>query len=82
LEVTLFKKEGNTKNPWDVAKVLGIHPFPAQKLWNQAPRWAPDRVDKALWVMLRADQDMKSGKGSPELILEAVLAEVTLAARG
>jgi DNA polymerase III delta subunit len=82
LELTLFKKEGNVRNPWDAAKLLSIHPFPAQKLWEQSPRWTPYSVERALWIMLRADQDMKSGKGSPELILEAALAEVALAARG
>jgi DNA polymerase III delta subunit len=82
LELTLFKKEGKVSNPYDVTSLLGIHPFPAQKLWSQAPRWTPDRVEKALWVMLNADLDMKTGKGSPELLLEAALAEAALAARG
>jgi DNA polymerase III delta subunit len=81
LEVTLIRKERSARDPNEMATLMSIHPFPAQKLWNQAPRWTPDRVEKVLRVMLRTDHDMKTGKGSPELLLEAALAEAALAAR-
>jgi DNA polymerase III delta subunit len=82
LEVTLIRTERSAGDSNAMATLMNIHPFPAQKLWNQAPRWTPDRVEKALGVMLRADHDMKTGKGSPELLLEAALTEAALAARG
>jgi DNA polymerase-3 subunit delta len=82
LEITLMKREGSTRTSGEAAMLMKIHPYPAEKLWKLTPRWTPDRLEKALWVMLKADRDIKTGKGAPELILESALAEATLAAAG
>ncbi len=64
----------------ELAKVLGAHPFVAQKLAEAAPRWGPQVIAQAFRELLRCDLALKSG-GSQAIALEIGLLRVAMAGR-
>jgi len=56
----------------EVQKKTGLHPFPAKKLVEQAPRWTERELRKALERLRRSDHWLKSGS-SPRVILETLI---------
>jgi len=63
----------------EIAKLLGAHPFVAQKLCEAAPRWSPRAVSAAFSELLRCDVALKSG-GDQAVALELSLLRVALLA--
>ena len=64
----------------ELPKVLGAHPFVAQKLAEAAPRWSAQAIAQAFGELLRCDVALKSG-GSQAIALELGLLRVAMAGR-
>jgi DNA polymerase-3 subunit delta len=64
----------------ELPKVLGAHPFVAQKLAEAAPRWNALAIAQAFRELLRCDVALKSG-GSQAIALELGLLRVAMAGR-
>jgi DNA polymerase-3 subunit delta len=64
----------------ELAKLLGAHPFVAQKLGEAAPRWSEAAIAQAFKELLRCDVALKSG-GRPSVALEVGLLRVAMAGR-
>ena len=72
IQVEELKAEGAT--PRDVAKKLGIHPFPAGKLYNQATHFTAAQLEAVYRHLLDTDVDIKSGKIEAEVALDLLVA--------
>lgn len=73
-----LKREG--KGASELASLTGMHPYGAKKLLQslgQIP-YSPTQLAQAMRLLLRADLDLKGSKVSSELILEALLIEITM----
>lgn len=75
LEAVLLREEGRARNAGDLAGDLGLHPYPAGKLWSQSGATSPASVMGILRSLLDADMAMKTGRGDAALLLESALAE-------
>ena len=82
MEAALFRKERKASNSFELAQIMHINPYPAQKLWNQTNRWTPGKLEAVLWIILKTDHAMKNGGGDPDLLLQAALADVSNAVSG
>jgi DNA polymerase-3 subunit delta len=72
IQVKELKVEGAT--PRDVAKRLGIHPFPAGKLYNQATRFTTAQLEAVYRHLLDTDVAIKSGEIEAEVALDLLVA--------
>jgi len=72
IQVKELKAEGAT--PRDVAKKLGVHPFPAGKLYNQATHFTAAQLEAVYRHLLDTDVDIKSGKIEAEVALDLLVA--------
>ena len=75
LESVLLRDEGKARNSGGLARELGIHPYPAEKLWQQAGETDVRSVTVILRSLLETDLMMKTGRSDATLLLESVLAE-------
>lgn len=53
-----------------VAKDLSVHPFAAQKAMRQASAWSFSALEEAFKCLLKADEDLKTGKADAGLACE------------
>jgi DNA polymerase-3 subunit delta len=60
-----------------IAGYLDTHPYSVQKAMEHLPRFTRDELKKNLQRLLNADEDMKSGRGDPRLILETVIMQMS-----
>ncbi len=61
----------------EVAELLGVSPFPAEKAWKQAQRLGHEGISRAIQLLARADLDLKGRTGEPpELVLEILVARL------
>lgn len=67
---------GGSTNKNAIAKVLGIHPYPASKLAVQSRRFTLDQLDTIYRRVQQYDVDMKTGKIKPRLALELLVASL------
>jgi len=72
IQVKELKAEGAT--PPDVAKRLGIHPFPARKLTNQATHFTAAQLEAVYRHLLDTDVAIKSGEIEAEVALDLLVA--------
>jgi len=72
IQVKELKADGAT--PRDVAKKLGVHPFPAGKLYNQAIHFSAAQLEAVYRHLLDTDVDIKSGKIEAEVALDLLVA--------
>ena len=75
LESVMLYEERKIKNSGDLARELGLHPYPAGKLWKQTGSANASIVTAVLRSLLDADLMMKTGRGDAVLLLESILAE-------
>lgn len=59
-----------------IAKVLGIHPYPAGKLAVQSRRFSVAQLDSIYRRVQQYDVDMKTGRMKPRLALELLVASL------
>lgn len=59
-----------------LAKVLGIHPYPASKLATQSRRFTLSQLDTIYRRVQQYDVDMKTGRIKPRLALELLVASL------
>jgi DNA polymerase-3 subunit delta len=57
-----------------IAKELGIHPFPARKLHNQASYFTPAQLEAVYRHLLETDAGVKSGEIEAEVALDLLVA--------
>jgi DNA polymerase-3 subunit delta len=74
LEAALLKREGAP--PQEISRLMGIHPYVAQKLQQQITSYPLPAIEEILSMMLALDQSLKQGRGEPGLLLEAALGEI------
>jgi DNA polymerase-3 subunit delta len=72
IQVKVLKAEG--ASPREVAKRLGIHPFPARKLHNQATHFTPAQLEKVYRYLSETDLDIKTGRIDAEVALDLLVA--------
>jgi DNA polymerase-3 subunit delta len=65
------------ENAASVARELGLHPFPAGKLYQQANNFAPDQLELVYRHLLATDVSIKTGKLTPEVALDVLVAGLT-----
>ncbi len=72
IQVKELKVEGADSRA--IAKELGIHPFPARKLHNQATYFTPVQLEAVYRHLLETDVDIKSGEIEAEVALDLLVA--------
>ena len=58
----------------DVAQALGLHPFPAGKLYNQSSHFSAGQLETVYRHLLDTDVAIKTGKIEPEVALDLLVA--------
>jgi DNA polymerase-3 subunit delta len=64
-------------NQDDVARALGVHPYVAEKTSNQASHFSIESLESIYHKLLRIDEDVKTGRISLDLALDALVVELT-----
>jgi DNA polymerase-3 subunit delta len=72
IQVKELKTEG--ANPQTIAKELGIHPFPARKLHNQAAYFTTAQLEVVYRHLLETDVGIKSGEIEADVALDLLIA--------
>ena len=67
---------GGSQDKNAIAKVLGIHSYPASKLAVQSRRFTIDQLDAIYRRVQQYDVDMKTGRIQPRLALELLVASL------
>ncbi|MEM9952091.1 MAG: DNA polymerase III subunit delta [Chloroflexota bacterium] len=68
---------GGAPDKNSIAKVLGIHPYPASKLATQCRRFELAQLESIYRRVQQYDVDMKTGRIQPRLALELLVASLT-----
>lgn len=66
-------REGG-ESPASVARILGLHPFPAGKLYRQAANFTMTQLEQVYRHLLQTDLDIKGGDMTPEAGMGLLLA--------
>lgn len=67
--------DGQVRNPFDAAKLLGMHPFAAGKCFALASQTSIGSLESAFSLLARLDREAKSGGRDPEsALLDFVMA--------
>jgi DNA polymerase-3 subunit delta len=74
LEASLLKQEGNP--PQAISRLMGIHPYVAQKLQQQMASVSLPEIEAILSMLLDLDRALKQGRGEPGPLLEAAVGEI------
>ena len=72
IQVKALKAKGASSR--DIAKTLGIHPFPAGKLYSQATHFTPAQLEKIYRYLSETDVAIKTGKIDSEIALDLLVA--------
>jgi len=72
IQVKELKAEG--ANPQTISETLGIHPFPARKLYTQATYFTGVQLEAVYRHLLDTDVAIKSGEIEPEVALDLLVA--------
>ena len=72
IQVKTLKERG--ASPRDVAKTLGLHPFPAGKLHSQATYFTVGQLDKVYRHLSETDIDIKTGRIDADVALDLLVA--------
>lgn len=65
------------ENAASVARILGLHPFPARKLYEQVVNFTTAQLEQVYRRLLDTDLQIKSGELTPEVALELLVAGLT-----
>jgi DNA polymerase-3 subunit delta len=77
IQVKELKDEGD--NSQAIAKALGIHPFPARKLYNQATHFTAAQLEMVYRHLLDTEVAIKSGEIDAEVALDLLVAGLAAA---
>lgn len=64
-------------NQNDVARVLGVHPFVAEKTTQQATRFSIESLESIYRELLRIDEGVKTSKITLDLAMDTLVVELT-----
>ena len=76
LLIQVKELKANTATPRSVSKSLGLHPFPARKLYNQATHFTAEQLETVYRHLLDTDVAIKSGKIEAEVALDLLVAGI------
>ncbi|MBN1953816.1 MAG: DNA polymerase III subunit delta [Anaerolineae bacterium] len=62
------------ENHASIATILGIHPFPARKLYGQAQNFTPAQLERIYRYLRETDLQIKSGQLAAEVALDLLVA--------
>jgi DNA polymerase-3 subunit delta len=62
------------ENPASIARALGLHPFPARKLYAQAANFTADQLERIYRHLLETDLQIKRGELAVEAALDLLVA--------
>ncbi len=74
LEASLLKRDGTS--PQAISRLMGIHPYVAQKLCQQMASFPLPEIEAILSMLLELDLALKQGRGEPGLLLAAAVGEI------
>ena len=74
LLIQVKELKANGASSREVAKTLGIHPFPASKLHKQASRFTAEQLEKVYRHLSEIDIEIKTGEIDPEVALDLLVA--------
>jgi DNA polymerase-3 subunit delta len=74
LEASLLQREGAP--PRETSRLMGIHPYVAQKLHQQLASYPLPEIEGILSMLLELDRSLKQGRGEPGLLMEAAVGEI------
>jgi DNA polymerase-3 subunit delta len=75
IQVKELKAKG--VSPQEIAQTLGIHPFPARKLYSQATHFTAAQLETVYRHLLDTDVAIKSGEIEAEVALDLLVAGLT-----
>jgi len=61
----------------DVARILGVHPFVAEKITQQAARFSIESLENIYRELLRIDEAVKTSKVTLDLAMDTLVIELT-----
>ena len=61
----------------EIAKAIGLHPFPTQKAMEQCRRWRMSSLEAAYDRLLETDLAIKTGKLPDDLALDLLVVELS-----
>jgi len=64
-------------NQNDVARVLGVHPFVAEKTTQQATRFSIESLESIYRKLLKVDEEVKTSKVTLDLAMDTLVVELT-----
>jgi DNA polymerase-3 subunit delta len=64
------------RRPEAVARTLGLHPFVAEKVVNQAQRFSREELQRIYSRLVEVDREIKTGRRDGEVALELAVVEV------
>jgi len=64
-------------NKDDVARVLGLHPFVAEKTTQQATHFSIESLENIYRELLRIDEGVKTSKITLDLAMDTLVVELT-----
>ncbi len=70
------------QSPTQIAKSIGVHPFPLQKLASIAKKISRSELKKIVTLLAECDDDIKRSGVEPWLILEQALVKLAIVCRG
>lgn len=65
------------RQPDQVARILGVHPFVAEKTIAQAQPFRRQELERTYHRLVQADQEIKTGQHEDEVALELAIVDVT-----
>lgn len=65
------------RQPEQVARILGVHPYVAEKAIAQGQSFHREELEQIYHRLVRADQEIKTGRHEDEVALELAIVEVT-----
>lgn len=74
IRLLIQAKENADMNPEELARVLGMHPFPVKKALRQAGRFSMNELEQAIGVLLEADHAIKTGRMEDTTALDVLVA--------
>lgn len=74
IRLLIQAKENADMNPEELARVLGMHPFPVKKALRQAGRFSMNELEQAIGALLEADHAIKTGRMEDTTALDVLVA--------
>ncbi len=75
IQVAELRRAG--ENSASIARILGLHPYPARKLYAQSANFTLAQLEQIYRHLLATDAEIKQGSLTPEIALDLLVAGLT-----